>query len=73
MSFQVEGGGPCGQLLFVAYNATEHDYAIQLPHGRWTIRADGVDADQYRPFISQDNWVKVQPRSGMLLMRSAVT
>ena len=73
VSFQVEGGGPCGQLLFVVYNATGHDYAIQLPHGRWTVRADGTDADQHRPFISQNNWAKVQPRSGMLLMRSAIT
>jgi len=44
VSFQVEGGGPCGELLFVAYNVTGHDYAIQLPSGRWTIRADGVNA-----------------------------
>ena len=73
VSFQVEGGGPCGQLLFVVYNATGHDYAIQLPHGRWTVRADGADADQHRPFISQNNWANVHPRSGMLLMRSAIT
>ena len=69
VSFQVEGGGPCGELLFVAYNATGHDYAIQLPSGRWTIRADGVNADQHRPLISHGNWVTVPPRSGMLLMK----
>ena len=69
VSFQVENGGPCGERLFVAYNATLHDYAIQLPSGRWTIRADGVDADQHRPLISQGNWIYVQPRSGMLLQR----
>lgn len=69
VSFQVEGGGPCGELLFVAYNATAHDYAIQLPSGRWTIRADGTDADQHRPLLSQGNWATVQPRSGMLLQR----
>ncbi|MBD5133711.1 MAG: type I pullulanase [Clostridiales bacterium] len=67
VSFQMEGGGPCGERLFIAYNATAHDYAIQLPSGRWTIRADGTDADQHRPLISQGNWLTVQPRSGMLL------
>ena len=69
VSFQVEEGGPCGERLFVIYNATGHDYAIQLPSGRWTIRADGVDADQHRPLISHGNWVTVLPRSGMLLMQ----
>ena len=69
VSFQVEGGGPCGELLFVAYNATGHDYAIQLPSGRWTVRADGVNADQHRPLISHGNWLTVHPRSGMLLMK----
>ena len=67
VSFQVEDGGARGERLFVAYNATEHDYAIQLPSGRWTIRADGLDADQHKPLVSQDNWVTVLPRSGMLL------
>ena len=70
VSFQVEGGGPCGERLFVAYNATAHDYAIQLPSGRWTIRADGMDADQHKPLISQGNWITVQPRSGVLLQQS---
>jgi len=69
VSFQVEDGGPCGERLFVAYNATEHDYAIQLPSGRWTIRADGTDADQHKPLISHGNWVTVRPRSGMLLQK----
>ena len=69
VSFQVENGGPCGEQLFVAYNATDHDYAIQLPSGRWTIRADGTDADQHKPLISHGNWVTVPPRSGMLLQR----
>ncbi len=72
VSFQVENGGPRGERLFVAYNATEHDYAIQLPSGRWTIRADGTDADQHKPLISQGNWVKVHPRSGMLLLKMSV-
>ncbi len=67
VSFQVEEGGPSGERLFVAYNATTHDYAIQLPPGRWTIRADGVDADQHTPLVTHGNWVTVQPRSGMLL------
>ena len=67
VSFQVEGGGPRGQRLFVIYNATGHDYAVQLPSGRWTIRADGVSADQYKPLISLGNWVTVAPCSGMLL------
>ncbi len=67
VSFQVERGGPCGERLFVAYNATAHDYAIQLPSGRWTLRADDTDADQHKPLISQGNWVTVRPRSGMLL------
>ena len=69
LSFQVEEGGPCGERLFVVYNATEHDYAIQLPSGRWTIRADGTNADQHKPLISQGNWVTVRPRSGMLLQK----
>ena len=69
VSFQVEEGGPCGERLFVAYNATSHDYAIQLPSGRWTIRADGVNADQHEPLIAHGNWVNVHPRSGMLLMQ----
>ena len=69
VSFQVEGGGPCGERLFLAYNATVHDYAIQLPSGRWTIRADGGSADQYTPLLTQDNWIHVQPRSGMLLQQ----
>ncbi len=69
VSFQVEAGGPCGEQLFVAYNATGHDYAIQLPSGRWTIRADGTDADQHKPLISHGNWVTVAPRSGMLLQQ----
>ena len=69
VSFQVAEGGPCGERLFVAYNATCHDYAIQMPSGRWTIRADGANADQHRPLISHGNWVTVHPRSGMLLMR----
>ena len=69
VSFQVEGGGPRGERLFVAYNATGHDYAIQLPSGRWTIRADGVNADQHLPLISHGNWVTVRPRSGMVLMK----
>ena len=69
VSFQVDGGGARGERLFVVYNATEHDYAIQLPSGCWTIRADGVNADQHKPLISQDNWVKVHPRSGMLLQK----
>ena len=69
VSFQVEGGGPCGGRLFIVYNATAHDYAIQLPSGRWTIRADGTDADQHRPLLSQGNWATVQPRSGMLLQK----
>ncbi len=67
VSFQVEEGGPRGERLFVVYNAIEYDYAIQLPSGRWTIRADGVNADQYKPLISEGNWAKVHPRSGMLL------
>ena len=67
VSFQVEHGGPCGERLFVIYNATASDYAIQMPSGRWTIRADGVNADQHKPLISNGNWVTVQPRSGMLL------
>ncbi len=67
VSFQVEKGGPCAERLFVVYNVTEHDYAIRLPSGRWTIRADGLDADQHKPLVSQDNWVTVLPRSGMLL------
>ncbi len=69
VSFQVEEGGPCGELVFVAYNATGHDYAIQLPSGRWTVRADREGADQHRPLISHGNWVTVPPCSGMLLMR----
>ncbi len=69
VSFQVEKGGPCGEQLFVAYNATGHDYAIQMSSGRWTIRADGVNADQHKPLISQGNWVTVPPRSGMLLQK----
>jgi len=69
VSFQVEDGGPCGERLFVAYNATGHDYAIQLPSGRWTIRADAFNADQHKPLISLGNWVTVPPCSGMLLQR----
>ena len=69
VSFQVEKGGPCGEQLFVAYNATGHDYAIQMSSGRWTIRADGVNADQHKPLISQGNWITVPPRSGMLLQK----
>ena len=69
VSFQVEEGGSRGERLFVVYNATEHDYAIQLPSGRWTIRADGVNADQHKPLISEGNWLKVHPRSGMLLQK----
>ena len=72
VSFQVEGGGPCGERLFVVYNATAHDYAIQLSSGRWTIRADGANADQRKPLISQGNWGTVQPRSGMLLQQVSV-
>ena len=42
---------------------------MELPAGRWIIRADGQWADQHRPAGTEGSWVDVPKCSGMLLLR----
>ena len=67
VSFQVEGGGPGGERLLVVYNASPEPFSLPLPEGRWTVRADGCQADQRRP--ARQGPVVVPAYSGMLLLR----
>ncbi len=67
VSFLVEGGGPGGALLAVAYNASDRDFILPLPEGAWTVRADGRCADQHTPLAG--NEALVPARSGMVLQR----
>ncbi|MBD5150160.1 MAG: type I pullulanase [Oscillibacter sp.] len=69
VSFQVEGGGPRGERLLIVHNAGPETFALPLPDGRWTVRADGQCADQHRPAGHGGNPVTVPPYSGMLLLR----
>jgi len=67
VSFQVERGGPLGERLLIAYNASDRPFSLSLPHGRWIVRADGRSADQRRP--AQRNEIGIPPCSGVLLLR----
>ena len=69
VSFQVDQGGPTGERLLIAYNASGHDYGLTLPDGRWIVRADGQIADQHRPAGYGGNQITIPPCSGMLLQR----
>ena len=67
VSFQVEGGGPVGERLLIAYNASDQPFSLALPQGRWTIRADGRNADQRRRVEQKE--LAIPPCSGALLLR----
>lgn len=67
VSFQVEGGGPQGERLLVVYNASDQPFSLPLPQGRWTIRADGRNADQRRRVEQKE--LAIPPCSGALLLR----
>ncbi len=69
VSFQINQGGPEGERLLVAYNASGEDCLLELPAGRWIIRADGQWADQHRPAVEDGTHVTVPRCSGMLLLR----
>lgn len=69
VSFQLDRGGPEGEPLLIVYNAAWEDFRMELPPGRWIVRADGSWADQHRPAGEDGNWVCVPRCSGMLLMR----
>ena len=69
VSFQVEGGGPRGEQLLVVYNASSDTFALSLPDGSWTVRADGQQANQHRPAGEGGQQVTVPAYSGMLLLR----
>ena len=69
VSFQLDRGGPEGERLLIVYNAAWEDFRLELPAGRWIIRADGQWADQHRPAGAEGNWVTVPKCSGMLLLR----
>lgn len=71
VSFQVEGGGPREERLLIVYNASDKTFPLLLPDGRWTLRADGRTADQYRPAGPGGSEISVPPCSGMLLMRES--
>lgn len=69
VSFQIDKGGPYGELLLIIYNASRGDYRLALPPGRWVIRADGLWADQHRPAGCDTSHIIVPQCSGMLLLR----
>ena len=69
VSFQVKEGGPQGELLLIVYNASPEAFALSLPDGSWTLRADGQQADQRRPAGQAGGQITVSPYSGMLLLR----
>ena len=69
VSFQLDRGGPEGERLLIVYNACWEEFRLELPAGRWIIRADGQWADQHRPAGTEENWVTVPKCSGMLLLR----
>ena len=69
VSFQVEEGGPQGERLLIVYNASPEAFALSLPDGRWTVRADGQWADQHRPAGRGGDQITISPYSGMLLLR----
>ena len=67
VSFQVEGGGPDGERLLIAYNASDSAFSLPLPSGRWIVRADGASAGQRRPTGGET--ASIPPCSGLLLLR----
>ncbi len=67
VSFQVERGGPQGERLLIVYNASDEVFSLSLPDGRWTVRADGQDADQYRSAGYRE--VAIPACSGALFLR----
>ena len=69
VSFQVEGGGPRGERLLIVYNAGPEEFSLLLPDGRWTVRADGRQADQHRPAGYGGDRIAAAAYSGMLLLR----
>ena len=69
VSFQLDRGGPEGERLLIVYNACWEDFHMELPGGRWIVRADGQWADQHRPAGTEGSWVTVPRCSGMLLLR----
>ena len=69
VSFQVQEGGPQGEQLLIVYNASPEAFALSLPDGSWTVRADGQQADQRRPAGQAGGQITVPPYSGMLLLR----
>lgn len=70
VSFQVEGGGPDGELLLIVYNAAPEAFELPLPAGSWTLRADGQSAGLRRQV--EGARITVEPCSGMLLERMSV-
>ena len=69
VSFQVDKGGPEEEPLLIVYNASDYEYALPLPAGRWIVRADGQWADQHRPAGQDGEKVTIPKCSGMLLLR----
>ena len=69
VSFQLDRGGPEGERLLIVYNACWEEFRLELPAGRWIVRADGQWADQHRPAGTEGSWVTVPKCSGMLLLR----
>ena len=69
VSFQIDEGGAEGERLFIVYNASGEDYLLELPAGRWIVRADGQWTDQHRSAGQGGDGVTVPRCSGMLLLR----
>ena len=69
VSFQIDEGGPEGERLLIVYNGGWEDYLMELPVGRWIVRADGQWTDQHRSAGQGGDGVTVPRCSGMLLLR----
>ena len=69
VSFQIDEGGPEGERLLIVYNASGGDYLMELPTGRWIVRADGQWTDQHRSAGQGGDGLTVPRCSGMLLLR----
>ena len=69
VSFQIDEGGPEGERLLIVYNGGREDYLMELPAGRWIVRADGQWTDQHRSAGQGGDGVTIPRCSGMLLLR----
>ncbi len=54
--------------IFVVYNASDKEVEISLPRGRWSVLADGQQADyDHREQGSREGAISVTPCSGMIM------